>query len=101
MDGTSLLRSTRRDRLLLEFWATDYTPSWASLRTPAYQYVEYYDGTGAVQFREYYDLVRDPWQLENVLGDATPTNDPDVQALSDQLSQDRACTGNRGSRRCP
>src|SRR5919106_1327986 len=100
MDGTSLLRSTRRDRLLLEFWATDYTPSWASLRTPAYQYVEYYDGTGAVQFREYYDLVRDPWQLENVLGDATPTNDPDVQALSDQLSQDRACTGNRGSRRC-
>lgn len=67
--------------------------TWASLRTRDYQYVEYYGPDDrTVTFREYYDLRRDPWQLENVLGDETPDNDPDVERLSAQLARDRRCS---------
>jgi arylsulfatase A-like enzyme len=70
----------------LEYWlghASPWIPTWASIRTPEYQYVEYYaEDKKTVVFREYYDLVEDPWQLENLLADGNPANDPDVPALS-------------------
>jgi arylsulfatase A-like enzyme len=95
LDGQSLLTSMRRSRLLLEYWKSpDFgTEPWASLRTDHMQYVEWYDDRGAVTFREYYNLDKDPWQLQNLLGDLNPLNDPDVKALSDQLARDRQCSG--------
>jgi hypothetical protein len=44
------------------------SPSWASLRSREVQYIEYYDDTGEVIFRELYDLIRDEWQVTNFAG---------------------------------
>jgi arylsulfatase A-like enzyme len=98
VDGRSLLTSSNpRDRLLVEYWydaanGTSSPPTWASTRTPTYQYVENYGSGGAV-FREYYDLVSDPWQLTNLYADGNPGNDPPSGPLSATLAADRQCTG--------
>lgn len=106
IDGRSLLSSHRRDRALVELPGASErfgVPAWASLRTEEAQYTEYYDEEGEVVFREYYDLVADPWQLTNPLGDADPDNDPEAEAqeLSEQLALDRVCYGTSGPTRCP
>lgn len=97
MDGRSLLDKTwARDRMLTEFWRIKHpsdVPTWASLRTPSLQYVEYYDASGNITFREYYDLETDPWELTNLLHDGRRTDDPAVAALHQQLTQDRTCAG--------
>ncbi|MBC6459431.1 sulfatase [Actinomadura sp. HBU206391] len=108
MDGHSLLTSYRRERLLIEWWrerADERPQSWAAHRTGSRQYTEYYDtvldrsgnpaGSGKVTFREYYDLERDPWQLDNLLHNATPQAERDlgIPALSAQLALDRASAG--------
>jgi arylsulfatase A-like enzyme len=97
LDGRSLLEPDTRDRILLEYWqghASPWIQTWASIRTRQYQYVEYYGDDEATKiFREYYDLVADPWQLRNLLADGDPSNDPDLTALSAQLAADRACVG--------
>jgi arylsulfatase A-like enzyme len=106
MDGTTLLSSSHRTRLLEEHYneGSTGTPAgiWASTRTDDYDYTEYYatDGT-TVKFREYYDLRTDPWELQNLLGDPDPSNDPDVTALSERLAQDRTCEGTAGPTACP
>jgi len=104
MDGRSLLdRSRERDRVFLEYKKQRFavsrpcpevgcTPGWKSLRGRGYQYTEYYQ-RGRVLFREYYDLRRDPWQLQNLLGDASRKNDPDVEGLAAQLRDDMLCKG--------
>ncbi|MGH2807834.1 MAG: sulfatase family protein [Actinomycetota bacterium] len=97
MDGRSLLSGEIHERLLLEYWLGNDAsrfPEWAALLTEGYQYTEYYDAGNAIPtFREYYDLVADPWQLENLLGDGDVTNDPDWLLLSQQLREDRSCRG--------
>lgn len=107
-DGRSLFdeRNRNRDRVLLEYWGgtPDHPPTWASTRTRAYQYVEYYDNQGTVIFREYYDLDDDPWQLKNLLEDGDPSNDPPAGELADlsaRLRQDRTCRGTAGQNPCP
>lgn len=103
LDGRSLLRTRARTRILLEYWKEPGKgiPTWASLRTRAYQYVEY-RRRGRVFFREYYDLVRDPWQLRNLLGDGRSSNNPNVRGLHVRLSLDRRCVGTGASvRSCP
>ena len=85
---------------MLEFWRVTRIPTWASLRTRRYQYVEYYRD-GKRFFREYYDLLRDPWQLRNLLRDGIRANDPEVAALSRQLRRDRRCAGTTGRTACP
>lgn len=100
LDGMSLLGSATRRRLLVEQWADEetYVPTMASLRTDAYQYVEYYARGGRrVVARQYYDLERDPWQRRNLLGDDDGGNDPDVSKLSRRLRAARVCSG----RSCP
>ncbi len=96
VDGRPLLDETwTRERILLEFdgCGSDACRRWASTRTPAYQYVEHYDGDGAVTFREYYDLAKDPWQLRNLFHDSSSKNNPAVAPLRAQLAADLACVG--------
>lgn len=85
MDGRSLLSPEARDRLLLESWGgvrtlDDPWPTWAGLITTDRQYVETFgEESGEVEFREFYDLTRDPWQLTNLLNDGDSTNDEATQ----------------------
>jgi arylsulfatase A-like enzyme len=103
-DGRSFL-GPQRSRLLLEQWKRPdrSVPNWAATRAGDYLYVEYYAEDRLVPaYREYYDLVADPWELENLLGDTDPTNDPpDALELSLQLHRDVVCTGTSGPAACP
>lgn len=95
IDGRSVFGAGARDRLLLEYFGSRLgeSPSWASIRSGPYQYVEYYDDVGAVAFREYYDLANDPFQLVNLYGDPDPLNDPPLALMVTQLAQTRSCRG--------
>jgi arylsulfatase A-like enzyme len=108
-DGRSLLESGgRRESLLEHHYSPDFSsvPSWASIRTGEYQYIEWYsdhEGT-KVEVREYYDLVADPWQLDNLLGDKDAANDPSpaiLDALASRLAGYRRCVGVSGGKTCP
>jgi len=101
LDGRSLLSGERRGHIVLEHRGGGrVVPSWASLRTRRFQYVEYYRN-GRTFFREYYDLARDPWQLRNLLHDGNRANDPDVATFAEQLRRDRRCEGTTGVTACP
>jgi arylsulfatase A-like enzyme len=107
-DGRSLLDVWARERIYTEYFpdsAAGTIGTWASLRTREIQYVEYYGPDGhSVDFREYYDLERDPYQLRNLLGDESPANDPpptEIQELAIQLTRDRSCLGTSGGNPCP
>ncbi|HEV3471787.1 MAG TPA: sulfatase-like hydrolase/transferase, partial [Actinomycetota bacterium] len=96
VDGRSLLGPDERSEIFLEQlenWRVGL-PDWRSLRTSEFQYVEYYsrDGERIIE-REYYDLVADPWQLRNLLGDRDLTNDPDIGDLSRRLAEYARCAG--------
>lgn len=95
IDGRSLLEDWRRPRFLAEYHETQVAdaPTWASLRTWRFQYVEFYGPGGGIKFREYYELARDPWQLTNLLFDGSPSNDPDVEPLHLRLKRLRHCEG--------
>lgn len=98
LDGRSLLRPSSRSQVLLEIWGSGPVPTWASLLTHNYQYVEYYadDEDDTPEEREYYDLDADPWQLRNTLGDDSPENDPSsltLTRLSLELRFARRCSG--------
>jgi arylsulfatase A-like enzyme len=114
MDGRPLLDSSQsRDRILLEYYDQKDTrggsrfeaPTWASTLTPDFQYIEYYkDDATTITYREYYNLRLDPYQLDNVIDDGDPANDIDplsLQLLSQQLAQDRNCSGTSGLQACP
>ena len=78
-----------------------WQPSWRSIRTTNYQYVEWYtDGMSKVTFREYYDLNTDPGETNNLLADADPSNDPNVKALHAQLLAEASCSGISGPSSC-
>jgi RTX calcium-binding nonapeptide repeat (4 copies) len=94
LDGKSLLQGGPRKKMLAESWPPEARGPWASTRTPKYQYMEYYNrDTGAVQFREYYELSIDPYQLQNLYGDRTPRNDPWAPALTRELDGMKTCVG--------
>lgn len=90
LDGESLLEPSRRNHLLVEYAQArlDGAPDWASLRTRTDQYVEYYDRSGGITFREYYDLDNDPFQERNLLGRAG-----DRPLLHRALRRARTCAG--------
>ncbi|GAA4843308.1 sulfatase [Kitasatospora terrestris] len=106
LDGHSLLGPYSRDHLLVEWWEQGVHQAksphtWSSYLSRTKQYTEYYKlhtdadgrpaGTGAVAFREYYDLVADPYQLTNRLYQASPADEQalGVPALAAQLAADR------------
>jgi arylsulfatase A-like enzyme len=112
MDGRSLVREHGRERMLLEYFPHPRQPprrAWASIRTETAQYTEYYadlvDGEeDVVWFREYYDVMEDPWSLVNLLEDGNPDTDPspgELDVLTRWLSSDRACVGTTGPTACP
>jgi arylsulfatase A-like enzyme len=95
-DGLNLLDAgASRSHLLLEFRELPRgpTPTWRAFVTCSFQYIEYLDRAGRVDFREYYRLRTDPEQLVNVLRDGRPDNDPDVVALSGMLRRLQSCAG--------
>lgn len=95
IDGRSLFGGASRDHLLIEYFGSRLgaSPSWATIRSGSYQFVEYYDEAGAVVYREYYDLAKDPHQLLNLYGDPDPLNDPPLAVSAAQLAQTRNCRG--------
>jgi arylsulfatase A-like enzyme len=108
VDGRSLLQPGTRTRMMIEHFVDPLIPDipdWASIVTPEYQYVEYYEETAgeAVTFREYYDLVADPWQLDNLLEDDDRSDPPpdEIVRLSVRLGRDRRCEGTSGAGACP
>jgi arylsulfatase A-like enzyme len=101
-DGRSLLQPDGRDRILLEYWREVNIPTWASIRTRTYQYTEWYEDDDVTpMFTEYYDLVRDPWQLVNLAVDPNGANNLNLPALAAQLAADRACEGIGPPAACP
>jgi arylsulfatase A-like enzyme len=104
LDGHSLLGSFARTESLTEFHHgyKNWIPSWGSIRTPGWFYVEYYasDDT-TISYREYYNLTADPDQLHNVLADSSTANDPDVAVLSGRVAKYRRCAGTTGTTACP
>ena len=93
IDGASLFAATSRDEIVLEFAGLlkRQIPPWAGLIGRDFQYVEYYgtDG-GEVIDREYYDLARDPLQLQNLVATSS-INVP--RSMSEKLSLLRDCVG--------
>ena len=106
LDGRSLLETWDREHVYSEnkFGGQGF-PSWSTVRTHTEQYIEWYDeDLETISFREYYDLVTDPWQLVNLLGDTDPANDPPPDRLADlqlQIARDRRCEGTSGPGACP
>ena len=100
-DGRSLLERGRRSALLVESLGSfeedraPRLPAFRSLRTSRFRYAEYYrHNTNDLIFREYYDLVADPWELENRAPELSPER---VAALSQSIGQYATCRG----RACP
>lgn len=96
IDGRSLLRSWTRPVFLAESWRNPNpsfpAPTWGSLVTRRYQYIEY-DRNGTLIYREYYDLVHDPWELSNLFADGIPGNEPNAKLLHARLAALRHCIG--------
>jgi len=109
MDGRSFFSPSVRGENLLEYhYSPDFTktPSWAAIRSASFDYVEWYQDEAGTQLqaREYYDLTKDPWELDNLLGDQDPSNDPPPATLADlsaRLARYRACRGTDGPSACP
>jgi arylsulfatase A-like enzyme len=73
-------RPTWRADVLIEHLANGRDiPTYCAVRSPAWTYVVYADG-----FRELYDNLRDPWQLQNVASD--PSYAATVQARHTRLA---------------
>ncbi|HEU4422182.1 MAG TPA: sulfatase-like hydrolase/transferase [Pilimelia sp.] len=99
LDGESLLTASRRTTTYAEYFidsANGKVPTWRMIRTATVKYVHTYSDTGAVSFREYYNLTADPLENTNLLNDGTAANDPpaaELSALASRLSALSTCRG--------
>jgi arylsulfatase A-like enzyme len=113
-DGRSLFTPFTRNETFVEYFAgaelegplaPEVPGAWASIVTDQLQYVEWYANDGrTVEFREYYNMVNDPQQLTNLLGDRSSANNPPaakLAALRDRLARYRDCVGTTGANPCP
>ena len=91
MDGKSILSSEPRERILVEYLIGF---RWAGIRTPHYQFTEYYDQGPVPYWQEYYNLMFDPYELDSLLGPVVDGEMPSwAVQLSQQLAQARTCSG--------
>jgi arylsulfatase A-like enzyme len=93
VDGRSLLGAYGRTEVLLEFAKDKGVPTWASIYTKDYQFIQIYRDDGEVSFREYYDFDDDKWQLENLLHNGNSKDNPDTGPLIETLEAAQACAG--------
>ena len=100
MDGRSLLDdSWNRSSVLLEYGRENHhrddidVGTWTGLRSKHAAYTEYYNRSGEVTFREYYNLDKDPWEMNNLLRDGNPANDAPAEDLAAQLETAKNCMG--------
>ncbi len=97
MDGVDILSGADRDHAFTEYFqdpSNGGIPDWRSVRTHDWVYNEYLGADGeTVEFREYYDLVADPFELTNLLADGDPANDPPLGAAQALMAQDATCAG--------
>ena len=61
-------------------------PSWRMVRTRTAKLVLTRNAQGTVIAREYYNLVNDPNELTNLLGDGNAANDPPASTISSLTS---------------
>ncbi len=76
--------------------ANGNVPTWKMIRTATVKYIQTYDASGAVIFREYYNLTADPQENTNLLNDGNPANDPpaaELSELSGRLNAMATCAG--------
>lgn len=99
-DGRDILSGHERSQALTEYYYDtangNSIPTWAAIQNDSYLYVEYYakdNNRVTPSYREYYDMVNDPYQLQNLLGDTSTANDPNVTALTAQLAALKDCSG--------
>jgi arylsulfatase A-like enzyme len=94
IDGVSLLGAEGHEGLVLEHFANrSGRPTWSGLMAPSFEYVEYYRDNGSLAFDEYYDLRRDPAQLDNLIETAPRKLSERAQRLHRVLRRDRRCAG--------
>lgn len=114
VDGRSLepwlrrdaARPAEREQVLLEFWpregfpvdereepmhAVMRMPEYRALRSKRYLYTEYRYPDGSRE-RELYDLVRDPFELENIASSSDPAL---LRQLSNKLGELQRCRAER------
>lgn len=99
LDGESLLGPSARTAVFAEYFvdsANGTVPTTKMVRTATAKYIQTYNTTGAVTFREYYNLASDPVENVNLLGDGNTANDPpasQVTALRNRLNAFATCAG--------
>lgn len=88
VDGRSLLEPPNRIRILIENWQG--APAYAANWRPGSVYTTY----SFSREREYYDLVRDPWELNNLFGNSRIGDEPRTTwRLAQVLQRDVTCAG--------
>ena len=98
LDGHNIFEQTRT-QFYMEYFHdpgnSGRIETWASIRTPDYQYTEWYNTNNPdqVSFREYYNMNVDPYQLNNLLGNGNTNDDPNFTQLSITLGTQRVCSG--------
>jgi len=99
LDGHNIFDESRTN-LFMEYFFDPVSnggriETWASIRTPTYQYTEWYNmnDESQVSLREFYDMVNDPYQLNNLYRNDDPNDDPDFTQLSISLANQRTCSG--------
>ncbi len=99
LDGESLLVASSRTTMFSEYYLDSINgqmPTWKMVRTGTVKYVQNYDTSGKVTFREYYNLVNDPIENVNLLRDGTASNDPpasEITSLTSRLNAFAGCAG--------
>ena len=99
LDGESLLHPSTRTTMYSEYYqdsANGNIPTWRMVRQSNIKYIQTYNESGGVIFREYYNLTNDPAENTNLLGDGNPANDPpqsEINALTTKLNAFATCIG--------
>jgi N-acetylglucosamine-6-sulfatase len=99
LDGESLLQPSDRTSVFAEYAkdsANGGIETWKMVREGNIKYIQTYNATGGVTFREWYNLANDPAENTNLLGDANSANDPpaaQVTAMTTLLNAYASCAG--------